>query len=247
MQKSVNFKCFQKQYLIDEACSLKFNLNKFDILNQNYSQDNYRSSFYFQFSEDFDGIFSIKAKYPDPIPRSIVVMDLLRKHIPFNLNQILFIGSHCGAELFHTTCFHNAELIGIEQNNKFIEFSNLLIESYGLNKKIKVHQSTAENFDFGTNKHEFIIAHGLLDMSYDPIYLINKIINSLIIGGRASFEIYYNNSSEISLSFLGNGSGWGDTFSFSKSFLPKYLSSLGVKLIDLIFWGNSRLICVIEK
>jgi hypothetical protein len=227
-------------------------LERFSKLNSEYNpQGEYRKQFYFQYGALFEGFGKIEPKYSDSVPRAIRIMELieptLKAWISAGSSEIAFIGSHCGAEcIYFANQFPNAKVSGFEENPYFVDWCEGLTGAYGY-KNLSFNEGSIETTELKPSNYDYIAAHGLLYMSRNPIQTINQIYDALKSGGLASFEVYVTKDKKPTLRYVGDGSGWGDTFAFSRSFLPELLKSIGFTIITNFSWGESRQIVLAKK
>lgn len=227
-------------------------LEKFQKLNTEYNpKGEYRKQFYFQYAASFEAFGEIEPHYEDSVPRAVRIIQLieptLRKFIPANSSEVAFIGSHCAAEcIFFGDLFPAARVEGFEENPLFVEWSRGLAQAYGY-KNLTFHEESIESTHLTANKYDYIAAHGLLYMSRNPIQTVNQMFNALKPGGLASLEVYTTKDRKPTMKFVGDGSGWGDTFAFSPSFLPELLKSIGFSIVENFAWGGSRQVVVSRK
>jgi SAM-dependent methyltransferase len=250
-RKQFQFKFLHSSLQVSDAVWERF-LERFSKLNSEYDpKGEYRKQFYFQYGAEFEGFGEIEPKYSVSVPRAIKIMELieptLSAHISAGSTEVAFIGSHCGGEcIYFANQFPNAKVRGFEENPYFVDWCQGLTKAYGY-KNLSFYEGSIETTELKPSNYDYVAAHGLLYMSRNPIQTINQIFDALKSGGVASFEVYVTKDKKPTLRYVGDGSGWGDTFAFSPSFLPELLKSIGFAIITNFAWGESRQIVVAKK
>jgi SAM-dependent methyltransferase len=244
---NTEFGCFTRDKLLIDPDDFRKRIKEFqDLENNSDPYSDYRNSFYFQYSSTYDSLIDTKAFFPGPT-RSIDIMELIGPHLNVDKKDVLPIGFHNGAEIFWLLDRTDANIYGIEENRHFIAFCNFLLESYGLTDRVQIKQ--AEILDcigHEERKFDLILLHGVIYMVKDPLHLIKELSGLLKPGGMCSIETYLIKDKRPIMQYVGDGTGWGDTFRYSSKFFHDILPDFGYKILHTIPYGN-REVYVIQK
>lgn len=245
--KLYEFECFKNNKLKIPSTLFKTKINYFKKLKTitDHKKD-YRNAFFFQFSTTFGNIIEIEAEYKGSA-RSIDIMEIIKPYIK-DKGECLSVGSHNGGELFWLYDNTALNINGVESNPTFFSFCNMLINSYNLNNRINVKCESASYFiNKKKKKFDLIILHGLIYMLKNPLNFLKKVYESLNEDGICSIETLILKDKKPIMKYIGNGSGWGDTFYFSESFLRYFLKDVGFKIIDVLDYDGRRIFILKKK
>lgn len=239
----LDLRCFTRGRLTISAQEFQQRLDEFkDLQAQSDPAGDYRNAFYFQFPCRFDGLGAVKEYYNTAPIRSIELMNLISEHIEFDEKDVLALGCHNGAELYWLYDSTNALRIhGVDENHHFRGFIAFLSEAFALDDRIVFTQ--AEAFDFlekSAERYDVIICHGLLYMTWDPFLFLRALRSRLADDGVCSIEVYTLKDDGPVMKYLGDGSGWGDTFGFTESFLRAILPNFGLHIDNVLDYRGRR-------
>lgn len=229
----VDFACFRRSRLTTDAEFFQKRINEFERLQASTDPiKDYRNSFYFQFPCEFDGLATVKEFFDQGPIRSVDLMELISPHVDFAGRNVLSLGCNNGAEVFWLYSNTGSKSIhAVDENPNFEAYVDFLATSFALKDRIRFIRDDALQFLDKTNDtFDVIICHGLLYMMWDPLLFLRAVRDRLSPGGICSIEIFIRKGKRPVMEFLGDGTGWGDTFGFSPTFLEKILPLYGLEI-----------------
>lgn len=245
----VEFDCFRRQRLRIPPKRFLETLATFRRLQDSGpdQRTEYRRAFWFQFPTRFDGLAEVREYYKESPIRSLELMELARPHIDFDGKRVLSLGFHNGAEMYWLYDKTTARVHGVDANPTFCAFAKFLVDSYGLGDRISLAEEDVIDHILTTNQsYDVVVAHGLLYMLWDPFLFLRAIRARLRDGGVCSLEVYVLPEKKPVMQYLGDGSGWGDTFGFSLPFLQRILPAFGF-LVEKVLDYRGRKLFILRK